>query len=202
MTLPLDSVASLMGLAALVVVTMSAVLDFVRCWSGIAGALLFGLLAGLSGMTLVELLQGRLPVFWAREPVWLLLCLGSAALTRRLAPYYPAWTRWLPWLDALSLALLSVLGAALALQLGAAAAVAVCCGILAALAAPLLRDLLLARAVRIIHQPNYIAGASAGALCCVALTLADLPQAPVLLLSSLLALCLRGAAMRGSSVAG
>ena len=64
----------------------------VACDSGmnVVGASIAGVLTGMGGSTMNELLMGVAPVFWMREPFWLVVCTGTAVVTFYLWPMLEA----------------------------------------------------------------------------------------------------------------
>lgn len=84
----------------------------------VVGFIVLGTVTGIGGGTLRDLLLGQLPVFWVREPSYLVVCvLASAAMF--LSPTIPpSRYRFLLWIDALGLALFAVTGAERAFMAG------------------------------------------------------------------------------------
>jgi uncharacterized membrane protein YeiH len=89
----------------------------------IVGFTLLGVATGIGGGTLRDILVGA-PVFWVREPVYLIACVLVSALVFFTAHIPQSRYRFLLWLDAIGLALFAVTGAEKASQMGAAAVVA------------------------------------------------------------------------------
>src|ERR1051325_3184082 len=77
----------------------------------ITGFILLGCVTGMGGGSLRDAVLGALPVFWVREPVYLVICVIVSAATFFLAHIPESRYRVLLWLDAAALASVSRGGA-------------------------------------------------------------------------------------------
>ncbi len=93
------------------------------CW--------LGLVTGIGGGAVRDLLLG-LPVFWVREPAYVIVCLAASAAVYFGAHGLDSRYRALLWLDAIGLALVSVGGAAKGLDAGAGPVNAIVMGVITA----------------------------------------------------------------------
>ncbi len=127
----------------------------------------------IGGGTLRDLLLGRLPVFWIREPEYLaVVALAATATVLFTRLRLPKENRLLA-ADALGLALFSVTGAQIAQTVTDAKLVVVLMGAVTATAGGMLRDVLLGDLPLILHgRELYATAAAAGAAAYVGLSAA------------------------------
>src|SRR5690606_2501933 len=97
----------------------------------VVGFLVLATVTGIGGGPLRDLLLG-LPVFWIREPAYLITCAVVSVVVFFLAHIPRSRYRYLLWLDAIGLALFAVTSAEKALQAGADVPVAVAMGMITA----------------------------------------------------------------------
>ncbi len=137
------------------------------------GVFVVAVVTAIGGGTLRDLLLGRLPVFWVREPEYLAVVAAATAgtiLFTRLR--MPKEDRLLA-ADALGLALFSVTGAQIAESATDAKLVVVLMGAVTATAGGMLRDVLLGDLPLILHgRELYATAAAAGAAVYVGLAAA------------------------------
>lgn len=162
MLLDLTAAVNVMGLCAVAVFAISGALDAARQRMDILGFMLIGVATGLGGGTLRDLLMGALPVFWVREPVWILTCLVASAITFFIAKRLDSLTRALLWMDAVGLALFAAVGTEIALKYGASSLIAVCMGVMSATFGGICRDVLCGSNLTLMNEEIYITTAVAG----------------------------------------
>jgi uncharacterized membrane protein YeiH len=158
--------------------------------------LFFAAITGVGGGTLRDLLIGA-PVFWVKEPAYILTCAFAAA-----AIWFGG--RWLDrpraliWMDAFGLAYYAVLGAAKAAALGVAAPICIVMGVLTATFGGVLRDIVAGQPSILLAREIYVTAALAGASTYVLTSLANAGQPIALLAGFLAGLVVRiGAISRG-----
>lgn len=134
----------------------------------------FAAVTATGGGTLRDLLLG-IPVFWVRNPAYLAIPLGVAALVYFTAHLVESRYRALLWADAVGLAAYAVVGAAKTLAAGAGAADALALGVLTATFGGVIRDVLAGEPSVILRRELYITCAFAGALVFVILATAGAP---------------------------
>lgn len=196
--MPFDFTAAvnIMGLAAVAVFSVSGALDAARHKMDILGFMLIGTATGIGGGTLRDVLLGNVPVFWIREPVWIVVCLVAAAVTYFVAPRLASLTRALVWMDAIGIALFAVTGTKIALDFGAPALIAVCMGVMTASFGGIARDVLCGSNLTLMNEELYITTTLAGALVYLILSLSDLPENYDLIGGFLVAFILRALAIQ------
>lgn len=136
----------------------------------IIGFLFLASVTGMGGGTFRDLILGA-PVFWVKNPAYVLVCAGIAVLVFFTAHRVESRYKLLLWLDAIGLSAYSVMGAAKGLAATASPTVAIITGMLTATFGGILRDLLAGEPSVLLRPEIYVTAALAGA---AAFTLADL----------------------------
>tara|TARA_R110002167_G_scaffold26539_2_gene91408 strand:+ start:1705 stop:2334 length:630 start_codon:yes stop_codon:yes gene_type:complete len=192
----LTLVINIMGLSASAVFAASGALDAARQKMDILGFMLIGCAAGLGGGTLRDLLLGKVPVFWIREPEWISICLIASAVTYVIAPFLVSRTRALIWMDAIGLALFCVAGTKIGLDNGVSPVIAVCMGVVTASFGGIARDVLCGSSLVLSSSELYVTAALAGAVSYLALSSLALPGSYDLIGAFLIAFILRALAIQ------
>ena len=135
----------------------------------VVGFALLGSVTGIGGGTIRDVLLGAQPVFWVKEPAYLVTCVAVSIVTFFLAHIPQSRERMLLWFDAIGLALFSVTGTESALVFGAGAPVAIAMGVATATFGGIIRDILGGESPIILKQEIYITAALLGAAMFVAL---------------------------------
>jgi len=135
----------------------------------IVGFALLGSVTGIGGGTIRDVILGAQPVFWVREPAYLVTCVVVASVTFFIAHIPQSRERLLLWFDAVGLALFSVTGADSSLLLGASPVIAVALGVSTATFGGIMRDMLGGDSPIILRQQIYITAALLGAAIFVSL---------------------------------
>lgn len=195
MPFDITAVVNIMGLSAVAVFAISGALDAARQKMDILGFMLIGTATGIGGGTLRDILLGNVPVFWIREPVWILVCLIASAVTYVIAPKLASRTKALIWMDAVGLALFAVVGTEIALDYGTSPLIAVCMGVMTATFGGIARDVLCGSNLTLMNEELYITTALAGSVVYLTLNLLDLPQSSDLIGGFLVAFILRALAI-------
>lgn len=118
---------------------------------------------GLGGGTLRDLVLGDSPVFWVKEPSYLLASTLAAVLVYFTAHLVESRYRALLWLDAIGMAAYTVMGAAKGLALGFGPAVAIVTGIFTATLGGILRDMVAGEPSVLMRREIYVTASLAGA---------------------------------------
>jgi uncharacterized membrane protein YeiH len=146
------------------------------------GVIVIAAVTAVGGGTLRDLLLGRLPVFWMREPVYLWVILAAALVTvayvrRRRPPL-----RLLLVADGLGLALFTVMGAQIAENEGHSGIVVVLMGVMTGVAGGVIRDVLSAEVPLILRRGHlYATAAAVGTALYLALQAVGAPRDPAAL---------------------
>jgi uncharacterized membrane protein YeiH len=148
--------------------TITGALVASRKQMDVVGFIVLGTVTGIGGGTLRDLLLG-LPVFWVREPAYLITCALVSILVFFAAHIPRSRYRYLLWFDATGLALFAVIGAEKAAAAGADFIVAVAMGVITATFGGVVRDLLGNETPVILSREIYASAALAGAVAFIAL---------------------------------
>jgi uncharacterized membrane protein YeiH len=159
------------------------------------GFIFLAIVTGVGGGTLRDVILGQTPVFWVREPGYLIVATATAIVVYFTA--HLVWSRylWLLWLDAIGLGAYCVIGAAKGLALGFSAPIAVVTGIMTATFGGILRDIVTGEPSVLMRREIYVTAALLGASVFTLLSqtgLADVWAAPI---AAAAAFLLRGGAL-------
>ncbi len=186
-------ILTLIGWIGVVVFAISGALVASRKEMDIVAFVFFGTVTGIGGGTVRDLVLGAVPVFWVKEPAYLLVCAIASAATFFLAHLPESRLRLLLWLDAAGMAVFCVLGAEAAL--GHGFLVAVTCGVMTAVVGGFIRDMMGAESPVIMRGEIYATAAFLGAAGYL-IGLEFLPRDYAILFGVALAFILRGLAIR------
>lgn len=153
-----------LDLLGVAVFAASGALTASRKQLDIVGFALLAAVTGIGGGTLRDLLIGRLPVFWVKEPAYIAVTTAVAVLVFFTAHRLESRFRVLLWLDAMGLALFCALGAETALLWGVPASVAVLMGTMTATFGGLIRDIVCAEVPLVLRREIYVTAAAMGSL--------------------------------------
>lgn len=197
----LDTALRALDLLGIAIFAASGALVASRKQLDAVGFVLIGMVTGFGGGTVRDLLLGRTPLFWLRQPELPAIAAAAALLVFFFAHRVESRFKALLWADAMGMALFAVLGAEIALIAGAEAWAAVLLGTVTATAGGILRDVICDEVPLILRKEIYITAAAAAALAYVALRLAPLPRDWSLIAGIALGFGIRGAAIwRGWSL--
>lgn len=176
MSFDISIVVNIMGLSAVAVFSISGALDAARQKMDILGFMLIGTVTGIGGGTLRDMLLGNVPVFWIREPIWIAVCMFSSAITYFVAPKLNSLSRALIWMDAIGLALFTIIGTKIALDFGTTPLIAVCMGVMTASFGGIARDVLCGSNLTLMKEELYITPTVVGAVAYLWLSSLRLPD--------------------------
>jgi uncharacterized membrane protein YeiH len=137
------------------------------------GVIVLALVTAFGGGTVRDITLGDLPVFWTRDPAFLL-----NAVVVAIATFYIARRRHFPLTallvaDALALALFAVIGAQKALAMQMAPSVAITMGIITGVAGGIIRDLLTGDIPVVFRKETHFYATAAFCGCAVYVLLAS-----------------------------
>ena len=162
----------------------------------ITGFMLLAAATGIGGGSVRDVMLGALPVFWVREPAYLITCVLVSCATFFLAHIPQSRLKLLLWCDAVGMALFAVTGAEKALLAGAAPIVAVAMGVITATFGGVVRDILGGESPVILSREIYVSAALGGAVIFVALALTGIAREYALAGGFWGAFAIRAAALR------
>lgn len=163
-----QTIASLLDWLGVIAFTVTGALVASRKQMDIVGFIVLGTVTGIGGGTLRDVLLG-LPVFWIREPAYLVTCAFVSVLVFFGAHVPQSRHRFILWMDAIGLALFAVTGAEKAAYEGAGSIVVVTMGVITATFGGIVRDVLGGESPVILSREIYASAALAGALIFVVL---------------------------------
>ena len=161
----------------------------------IVGFALLGSVTGIGGGTIRDVLLGIQPIFWIKQPLYVLTCVAVSCATFFFAHILQHRYRYLLWLDAVGLALFAITGAGNAYAHGAASTISVAMGIATATFGGIIRDILGGESPIILRQEIYITAALVGATVFVGLMDSGASQDVAVALGFIAALALRVAGL-------
>ncbi len=171
---PVD-ILRLLDLAAAGVFALTGALVASRKEMDLLGFLWLGVITGIGGGTLRDLLLG-LPVFWVRDATPVALCLAVVGLAHFTVDRVSSRYRLLLYLDAFGMALVTIAGAAKGLDAGAGPLVALVMGVITASFGGILRDLLGQEPSIVLRKDIYVSASAAGAALFLAALWTGLPR--------------------------
>lgn len=192
----LDTITSVLDWFGLIVFAITGALVASRKQMDIVGFCLLASVTGIGGGTIRDVVLGLTPVFWVRQPSYLLVCVAVACVVFFLAHLPQSRYRFLLWCDAIGLAVFAVTGAQIALDAGAGPTIAVAMGVATATFGGIIRDVLGGESPIILSREIYISAAVLGAVVFVALVTLGVRQEPALVAGFMAAFGLRAAAMQ------
>jgi uncharacterized membrane protein YeiH len=158
-----------LDLAAAAVFALTGALVASRKQMDIVGFMWLGVVTGVGGGTVRDLLLG-VPVFWVQDVSPVVACIAAAVLAFFTAHHAQSRYRWILWLDAVGLALVTVAGTAKGLDTGTGPVVAVVMGVITASVGGIIRDILGQEPSIILRREIYVTASLAGALLYVTLS--------------------------------
>ena len=190
-----DAAVAVLDWFGVIVFAVSGALVASRKQMDIVGFALLATVTGIGGGTLRDVLLGQLPVFWVRQPAYLVACVVVSGLVFLTAHLPQSRYRLLLWFDALGLALFAVAGAERALLAGSGPTVAVAMGVITATFGGIIRDVLGAESPVVLSREIYVTAALLGATAFVGGSLVGVPREVAILLGLAAGFALRGAAL-------
>ncbi|MGU3399019.1 trimeric intracellular cation channel family protein [Brucellaceae bacterium D45D] len=162
----------------------------------IIGFIFLANITGIGGGTIRDLILGDAPVFWVKEPAYLLAATSAAILVYFTAHRVESRYRVLLWCDAIGMSAYSVMGAAKGLALGFSPWVALVTGIFTATLGGILRDMVAGEPSVLMRREIYVSAALAGACVYVVLESATALNPFVsAVIASAIAFLIRGGAL-------
>ena len=153
----------------IVVFAISGALAAARARMDMVGFSLLGVVTGIGGGSLRDILLGRLPVFWIDQPQYIVICVVASVATFVSVPMITSRLRLLLWADAVGLAVFAVLGAQTALAVGAPLIIAALLGVVTATFGGIIRDIICRETPLVLLKEIYVTAALAGSVIYVCL---------------------------------
>jgi uncharacterized membrane protein YeiH len=157
----LQSALYVLDLLAVVVFAVTGALVASRKQMDIFGFSLLGTVTGVGGGTIRDVVLGQVPVFWVKDPLYIVLCVAASIVVFFTAHLTVSRYRVLVWLDCFGLSLVSVLGARRGLDAGPM--IATVMGVITATFGGIIRDILGAESPLVLRKEVYVTAALIGA---------------------------------------
>lgn len=148
----------------IVAFAMTGCLVAARKGLDIISFIVLGTVTGIGGGTIRDLVLNKTPVFWVVEPLYLVICLVTAAFMFVAAQKMDRFRIWIVWADALGLSVFAVVGTQIATEMGAGLLVSVSMGVVTAVFGGIMRDVLAGEPSLVMRKEVYATAAVAGAL--------------------------------------
>lgn len=159
----LQSLLTVMDLVAVAVFAITGALVASRKEMDIIGFLWLGIITGVGGGTVRDLLLG-LPVFWMHEPVYVVTSVVMSVAVYFTAHLAQSRMKILLWLDAVGLSMVTVAGTAKGLDAGVGPINAIVMGVITASLGGIIRDILGHEPSIILRKEIYVTASLLGAL--------------------------------------
>ena len=156
--------------------------------------LLFAVIAGIGGGTVRDVLIDR-TVFWIESPIYLYLCFCAAIISYLTAPFLRSALGVFLWVDAIGLALFSVIGAAKSMDVGLDPLVCTVMGVITATFGSIIRDVILNEEPLLLGPDIYVTAALMGSGIYVAMEQFGWERPIAMLTAVFIAFLLRAAAI-------
>ena len=158
----IETLIAVLDVLGVAVFAVTGALVASRKQMDIVGFALLATVTGIGGGTLRDLVLGVQPVFWVREPIYVVVCITIAAIAFFTAHVPESRYRLLLWLDALGLSFFCIVGADKALVAGAGWFIAIVMGVITATFGGIVRDVLGDEIPIILRKEIYATAALAG----------------------------------------
>lgn len=126
------------------------------------GAIVIAMVTAIGGGTLRDLIIGE-PVFWTQNDIYIFVVVISAMMLFFLARYKRLPVKLLVFLDALGLAVFTVIGTQKAMELGFSDPIAIMTGIMTGVAGGIIRDVLVGEVPLVFRKEIYATASFVGA---------------------------------------
>jgi uncharacterized membrane protein YeiH len=157
----------------------------------IFGVIVIALVTAMGGGTLRELILGTTPVFWVRDPNYVLMGFLGVCLTIILVRFNLMPQRPLLLADALGLALFTVIGTQAALSANVAWGIAIMLGTMSSVAGGIIRDILSDEIPLILRKEIYATASILGAAVYIAAITLQISPTIASLIAAFVTLSLR-----------
>jgi uncharacterized membrane protein YeiH len=186
----------LLDLCAVAVCAITATLEARRRELDLFGVVVIAVISGIGGGTVRDLLLGRLPVYWIHDPIYVVVGMVAGTLTFFLGRRLRLPKNFFLVPDAIGLALFTVIGASVAMQLDVPWLIAALMGVITGVFGGVIRDILCNEVPLIFRTDIYATASLAGALLLIALDHAGMPHSLAILFAMACIVAIRLAAIR------
>jgi uncharacterized membrane protein YeiH len=185
-----------LDLCAVAVCAITATLEAHRRELDLFGVVVIAVISGIGGGTVRDLLLGRLPVYWIHDPIYVVVGMVAGTLTFFLGRRLRLPKNFFLVPDAIGLALFTVIGASVAMQLDAPWLIAALMGVITGVFGGVIRDILCNEVPLIFRTDIYATASLAGALLLIALDHVGMNHNLAILFAMVCIVAIRLAAIR------
>jgi len=185
-----------LDLCAVSVCAITATLEARRSELDLFGVLVIAVIAGIGGGTVRDLLLGRLPVYWVHDATYVAVGLVASMLTFFMIRHLRVPKNFFLIPDALGMALFTVIGTRIALNLEAPWLIAALMGMITAVFGGVIRDILCNEVPLIFRTDIYATASLAGAVFLIVLDGLGVERSLALILAIVGTVAIRLAAIR------
>jgi len=196
MTSSVSLVIYLLDLFGVAVFAVSGALVAGRKRMDVFGIVVVAIVTAIGGGTIRDLVLGLSPVFWVRDPAYVITATVAALATFVGVRLVRFPSRLLPLFDAFGLAFATIIGCQRARTFGAPEVTIVLMGVLTGVAGGIVRDLLCGEMPLILHREIYATASLLGGVAFVALRYGGLEQGASAILAAGVVLAVRLAAIK------
>jgi len=189
-----DQIIYMIGLGAMVAFSVSGALAAAEKKLDIVNFVILGTVTATGGGTLRDVMLDA-PVFWIVEPVYLQVSILAACFTYWFGRHIKSYVMAIVWVDAAGISLFCVMATAKSLMLGATPIVSITMGMITACFGGILRDVILNREPVMFDPQMYATPTILGGTAYYFLSLTELSDLLVLVISTGLAMLLRSLAI-------
>ncbi|MDR3394852.1 MAG: trimeric intracellular cation channel family protein [Parasulfuritortus sp.] len=190
------SLIYILDLCAVSVCAITATLEARRSELDMFGVLVIAVIAGIGGGTVRDLLLGRLPVYWVHDATYVAVGLVASTLTFFLIRHLRVPKNFFLIPDALGMALFTVIGTRVALNLDVPWLIAALMGMITAVFGGVIRDILCNEVPLIFRTDIYATASLVGALMLIGLDDVGVEHNLALMLAMFGTVAIRLAAIR------
>lgn len=190
------SLIYLLDLCAVTVCAITATLEARRRELDLFGVIVIAVISGIGGGTVRDILLGRLPVYWIHDPLYVIVGSAAGTLTFFMSRHIRLPKNFFLIPDAIGLALFTVIGTSVALELNTPWLIASLMGVITGVFGGVIRDILCNEIPLIFRTDIYATASLAGALLLIALDYFELSHNQAILLSMTAIVAIRLAAIR------
>ena len=165
----LDYTLHYLDLLGTVVFAITGLLAARRKNLDLFGAIVIAMVTAIGGGTLRDLIIGE-PVFWTQNDIYIFVVVISAMMLFFLARFKRLPVKLLLFLDALGLAVFTVIGTQKAMELGFSDPIAIMTGIMTGVAGGIIRDVLVGEVPLVFRKEIYATASFVGASLLLLLT--------------------------------
>ncbi len=191
-----DNIVTILDWLGIVVFAITGALVAARNKMDAVGFVLLGVVTGIGGGTLRDLLLDLHPLLWIEHPAYLYVCAAVSLCVFFTAHLIHSSYRLLLWLDAVGLSLFAATGAERALSAGVSPSIAILMGTITACFGGIIRDTLSQEKSIIFSYEIYITAAMASAATFVSASCAGLAREVAVTAGIAFGFALRAGALR------